>query len=117
MNKNIIILIGQGKSTLTDFFVGENASSMPDCKLGAFDLEILTIHDYIVCHGLDGILNNIKIIKKINDRKLIITERQYDTPIKYVPVQQIIVHLQNESDIKEIPLSIKNRALIFNLSI
>ena len=102
MNKNIIILIGQGKSTLTDFFVGENASSMPDCKLGAFDLEILTIHDYIVCHGLDGILNNIKIIKKINDRE---------------STQKIIVHLQSESDIKEIPLSIKNRALIFNLSI
>jgi len=102
MNKNIIILIGQGKSTLTDFFVGENAYLMPDCGLRIFDLEALTIVDYIICYGLEGILNNLKLVKKINDRE---------------STQKIIVHLQSESDIKEIPLSIKNRALIFNLSI
>jgi len=102
MNKNIIILIGQGKSTLTRFFINEDMFSMPNRKLGQAYLHELSIFDYIMIDDLDGILKNLDIIKKINDRE---------------STQKIIVHLQSESDIKEIPLSIKNRALIFNLSI
>lgn len=117
-NKKILILIGKGKSTITKFITGEDNNSITInnvfFKEGSSYLEMFSSFKFFifveVCEKID-----YDLIKKIVSGEYINIQRQMKPSIKEKIGGKFIFHVQDENQLKKIPLSIKRRALIYKI--
>ncbi len=109
-NKKILILIGEGKSTLTDFFLkGKEFSCLTEFRPKSLE----RIKEFNICHEipskkwdpiLKGIIHGHNFYK--NNAEIIDTHNC-----------KFIFHLQDKEQLSLISLSIRRRANIFYLDI
>ena len=112
-NKRILILIGKGKSTLTNFFVDENEYVCIDLN-GTFDTNILIDQKYNIIYDSKV---NYKLIKEIISGKTINIRRKYKKTIKSKLKTKFILHINSGERLNEIPKEIIKKSNIFYLEI
>lgn len=119
-DRKIIILVGRGKSVLTRFFVDESILENETVQLDYLDgsesfLEQLLSAKFVCGYDVTKKFD-WSLTKKIISGEEIAVCRQYrKTVLKKLDNLKFIIHLSSEEALKNIPKSIKKRALIYKL--
>ena len=106
MKKNIVFLVGKGKTTLTNFFVKEDSFSFNTCyqiiggQLAKTELRQLVNPGLNVCEGFDE--------KSLVKAEPIIKEAVAENV-------RFLIHCQEDFNMKDLPAGIRRRSMKFKL--